>query len=584
MAPPACDSASTRPLVVGEQAHGLRAARVDAQYVHRERVKYGTFGTFDGVRPQSIPQPIRRAGIPLRVASAVLIVAAAHRSDFGCQRDVCARVLDIAVGDRLDRRHSARGVVSCVERIRRSDRAAANRCAKRFGLLRRPDRTCCARRAQRGSAAHLSVSVNVAAAVGEFPASREHVIYQHPEWLMVPRQLAAEMLKVDVQEPRVSRTDLAMDACQPDARRRRVHLASRSGSGARIWSVRSSLPSDAIPRMASSSRLSTSRARTSTTAGTRWICSERACARSCRWPSGHDSTRSKRSIPSPIAEEFPDEWRQFRESALTDLVEQLRSALRASHPALTVAVGARADADASQREHFQAWRSWLERGIVDRIGYRSRSTGTVLLSPDGVFALGARAPVERTGRGRRRPTVGRAVAPAFAAARGLLERAVADRAFPAAVVEVGTAHQPLWREAFGHLSFAPCRCCDPRRHLFRSRVADEGPRDDAARHANHRARRARSRRSGFDCTSRHGAITIRVSPSRSAICWLTAAACRRTCRSFVSMPDVSRSSRRFATLHSPTSRARPRSTATSDSCYSGSSSKTSLPFQSSSTR
>ncbi len=47
------------------------------------------------------------------------------------------------------------------------------------------------------------------------------------------------------------------------------------------------------------------------------------------------------------------------------------------------------------------------------------------------------------------------MAPAFAAARGLLERAVAERAFPAAVVEVGTAHQPLWRESFGHLSFAP---------------------------------------------------------------------------------------------------------------------------------
>jgi CubicO group peptidase (beta-lactamase class C family) len=47
------------------------------------------------------------------------------------------------------------------------------------------------------------------------------------------------------------------------------------------------------------------------------------------------------------------------------------------------------------------------------------------------------------------------VAPAFAAARQVLERAIVDRAFPAAVVEVGTAQQSLWREAFGHLSFAP---------------------------------------------------------------------------------------------------------------------------------
>ena len=47
------------------------------------------------------------------------------------------------------------------------------------------------------------------------------------------------------------------------------------------------------------------------------------------------------------------------------------------------------------------------------------------------------------------------MAATFAAARQILERAVADNAFPAAVVEVGTAHQFLWRHAFGHLSFEP---------------------------------------------------------------------------------------------------------------------------------
>lgn len=47
------------------------------------------------------------------------------------------------------------------------------------------------------------------------------------------------------------------------------------------------------------------------------------------------------------------------------------------------------------------------------------------------------------------------MAPTFAAARRVLERAIADHAFPAAVVEVGTAHRPLWQQAFGRLSFDP---------------------------------------------------------------------------------------------------------------------------------
>jgi CubicO group peptidase (beta-lactamase class C family) len=43
----------------------------------------------------------------------------------------------------------------------------------------------------------------------------------------------------------------------------------------------------------------------------------------------------------------------------------------------------------------------------------------------------------------------------FAAVRTVLQRALADRVFPAAVVEVGRSQRPLWREAFGTLTFEP---------------------------------------------------------------------------------------------------------------------------------
>ena len=41
----------------------------------------------------------------------------------------------------------------------------------------------------------------------------------------------------------------------------------------------------------------------------------------------------------------------------------------------------------------------------------------------------------------------------FPAARRVLENAIAERAFPAASIEVGTAQQVLWREALGRLTF-----------------------------------------------------------------------------------------------------------------------------------
>ena len=43
----------------------------------------------------------------------------------------------------------------------------------------------------------------------------------------------------------------------------------------------------------------------------------------------------------------------------------------------------------------------------------------------------------------------------FAAARQILQQAIVERAFPAAVIEVGNSRQPLWRESFGRLTFDP---------------------------------------------------------------------------------------------------------------------------------
>jgi CubicO group peptidase (beta-lactamase class C family) len=45
------------------------------------------------------------------------------------------------------------------------------------------------------------------------------------------------------------------------------------------------------------------------------------------------------------------------------------------------------------------------------------------------------------------------MAATFEAARQFLQRAVGESAFPGAVIEAGHANQPLWREAFGRLTF-----------------------------------------------------------------------------------------------------------------------------------
>src|SRR6185503_6542714 len=52
-----------------------------------------------------------------------------------------------------------------------------------------------------GIKVHAWVAVNLVSSSVTLPASRDHVIYRAPEWLMVPRELAAEMKKVDLRSP-----------------------------------------------------------------------------------------------------------------------------------------------------------------------------------------------------------------------------------------------------------------------------------------------------------------------------------------------------------------------------------------------
>ena len=52
-----------------------------------------------------------------------------------------------------------------------------------------------------GLRVHAWIDVARVAAPGELPFARNHVVYQHPEWLMVPRAIAAELLAIDTHSP-----------------------------------------------------------------------------------------------------------------------------------------------------------------------------------------------------------------------------------------------------------------------------------------------------------------------------------------------------------------------------------------------
>jgi uncharacterized lipoprotein YddW (UPF0748 family) len=232
---------------------------------------------------------------------------------------------------------------------------------------------------------HAWIQVTLIAAYGELPASRDHVLYQHPEWLMVPRELAPEMLKVDMRTPgylgrltrwaraNPSRVDgLYLSPLAPDAA---SYLVSAVTAAARRYPV-DGVFLDAV-RFPGVDFDYSRHAMEIFRAETRPQLSAEDRAR---------LDEVEAIDPFGYAEEFPDRWRAFRQSRLTSLVSNLRKALKAVSPTLVVSAGVPSDPGNALAESFQDWTNWMETGLVDGVGRRSGTSGTIVFTPDAFAA------------------------------------------------------------------------------------------------------------------------------------------------------------------------------------------------------
>jgi uncharacterized lipoprotein YddW (UPF0748 family) len=71
--------------------------------------------------------------------------------------------------------------------------------------------------------------------------------------------------------------------------------------------------------------------------------------------------------PFAYPNEFPDQWRLFRQSQLTALVARLRSTVKTALPSALVSAAVMPDAALAARERFQDWRTWLDNGFLDAL-------------------------------------------------------------------------------------------------------------------------------------------------------------------------------------------------------------------------
>jgi len=203
----------------------------------------------------------------------------------------------------------------------------------------------------RGLAIHAWINVNLVAGT-VVPTARGHIVYRHPEWLMVPRPIAADLASLDPAGPEYLGRLMRYARNQP-ADVDGLYL-SPSTPGAVEYTA--SVVRDVVSRYAVD--------------GVHFDY--------VRYPnddfdySRETLTAFRRSLPAGAAaadlqanpSAFPDRWRDFRTERLTKLMMALRQAVTSARPAAMVSLAVAPEPGESSR-HLQDWTRWLADGLVD---------------------------------------------------------------------------------------------------------------------------------------------------------------------------------------------------------------------------
>jgi uncharacterized lipoprotein YddW (UPF0748 family) len=215
-----------------------------------------------------------------------------------------------------------------------------------------------------GLRVHAWLAVNLVSSAAELPASREHVIYRNPDWLMVPRELAVEMRQIDVRSPayigRLSRwtrgksgevEGLYTSAVLPAAA---SHVASIVREIAERYPV-AGIHLDYV-------RYPNEDFDYSPAAIQEFKSAVRPELGAALW-----KELASREAVDPLAfpTELADRWGAFRRSRLTALVMRSRTALKAARPGAVLSAAVVPDERLAFTSRHQDWRTWASQGLLD---------------------------------------------------------------------------------------------------------------------------------------------------------------------------------------------------------------------------
>jgi len=213
-----------------------------------------------------------------------------------------------------------------------------------------------------GLQVHAWLPLTELADSASLPGARGHLLYTHPEWLMVPRAIAAELRRLDPRSPeylgRLTRwiratpgasTRLYLSPGSPDAS---AHLAAIAREVVSRYEL-DGLHLDAVGFPSSDADYG--------------VASTEAFRRDVQrtLTAGERARLDEEHIVSPLAypQQAPEAWDNFRRARVSGLLMRIRSAIRGLRPSLRLSAAVRDIPEVT----FEDPRSWSELSIVDAV-------------------------------------------------------------------------------------------------------------------------------------------------------------------------------------------------------------------------
>lgn len=247
---------------------------------------------------------------------------------------------------------------------------------------------------RKGIKVHAWVNTNLLANLDELPAEPEHVYNARPDWLAVPRGVAAELYAVPPTDPRyrarivewskANRGELEGVYTAPAHPAVREHVYS-------IWmDLLERYDLDGLHfdyvRLASPdfdySRTSLERFRA--------------------WLEPRLSPAERRLLADALADDplaaadaYREQFADFQREQVTSLVERVYYGVKKRRPAAVVSAAVFADAENAYTRRFQDWRRWLALGVLDVVCPMAYTTDTETFRKQIETARAAAGPAGR---------------------------------------------------------------------------------------------------------------------------------------------------------------------------------------------